>query len=143
MKATLLLADYAVVANGKLTIVGGGWTLTGPDPQPFAIALKLEVPWHEALDAHTVRLDLRDADGQPILAPSPEGEAAVRVEARLDLQQQEMPEDVKAGTPIDVALAFNLPPLPLPPGSRFEWRLTIDGDSHEDWFLAFGTRPAA
>jgi hypothetical protein len=142
MRATLLLADYAVVANGKLTIVGGGWTVTGPDPQPFAIALKLELPWYEALDRHTVRLELLDADGQPILAPSPEGETAVRVEARLDPQQQEMPQDVKAGTPIDIALAFNFPPLPLPPGSRFEWRLTIDGERREEWFLAFGTRPA-
>ena len=40
MRATLLLADYAVVANNKLTIVGGGWTTTGPEPQQFAIALK-------------------------------------------------------------------------------------------------------
>ena len=141
MRATLLLADYAVVANGK-TIVGGGWTATGPEPQPFAIALKLEVPWHAALDAHTVRLELLDADGQPVLAPSHEQEAPVRVEARLDPQQAEMPEHAKPGIPIDVALAFNFPPLPLPPASRFEWRLTIDGQSREDWFLAFRTRAA-
>ena len=31
MRATLLLADYAVVANNKLTIVGGGWKTTGPE----------------------------------------------------------------------------------------------------------------
>jgi Family of unknown function (DUF6941) len=142
MRATLLLADYAVVAQGKLTIVGGGWTLTGPNPQPFAIALKLDVPWHAALDPHVVRLELLDADGRPVLAPASDGEAPVRVEARLDPQQQEMPEPIKAGTPIDVALAFNFPPLPLPAGSRFEWRLTIDGESREDWFLAFSTRTA-
>ena len=140
MRATLLLADYAVVANGKLTIVGGGWTVTGPEPQPFAIALKLEVPWHAALDAHTVELELVDADGQPVRARSPEGETPVRVEARLDPQQAEMPEGAKPGVPIDIALAFNFPPLPLPPASRFEWRLTIDGESREDWFLAFSTR---
>jgi hypothetical protein len=51
MRATLLLADYAVVANGKLTIVGGGWMITGPDPLPFAIALKLEVPSDAAFDS--------------------------------------------------------------------------------------------
>ena len=140
MRATLLLADYAVVANGKLTIVGGGWTVTGPEPQPFAIALKLEVPWHAALDGHTVQLELLDADGQPVRTPSPEGETPVRVEARLDPQQAEMPEGAKPGVPIDVALAFNFPPLPLPPASGFEWRLTIDGESREDWFLAFSTR---
>jgi hypothetical protein len=106
------------------------------------IALKLEVPWHAALDAHIVRLELLDADGQPVLAPSPDGDAPVRVEARLDPQQDEMPENAKPGIPIDVALAFNFPPLPLPPASRFEWRLTIDGESRGDWFLAFGTRRA-
>jgi hypothetical protein len=143
MRATLLLADYAVVANNKLTIVGGGWTTTGPEPQQFAIALKLEVPWHAALDAHIVRLELLDADGQPILAPSPDGEAPVRVEARLDPQQTEMPEDAKPGIPIAVMLAFNFPPLPLPPASRLEWRLTIDDENREDWFLAFSTRPPA
>ena len=51
-----------------------------------------------------------------------------------------MPEGAKPGVPIDVALAFNFPPLPLRPASRFEWRLTIDGESREDWFLAFSTR---
>jgi hypothetical protein len=29
--------------------------------------------------------------------------------------------------------------LPLEPG-RYEWRLTIDGDSHEDWTLPFTVR---
>ena len=39
MKVTLLLADYAQVADGKLTVVGGGWSLTGPEPSPFGIAI--------------------------------------------------------------------------------------------------------
>jgi hypothetical protein len=28
----MLLADFAQVSDGKLTVVGGGWSLTGPDP---------------------------------------------------------------------------------------------------------------
>ena len=31
----MLLADYAVVSDGKLTIVGGGWSQTGPEPAAF------------------------------------------------------------------------------------------------------------
>ena len=27
----MLLADFAQVSDGKLTIVGGGWSLTGPE----------------------------------------------------------------------------------------------------------------
>jgi len=40
-----------------------------------------------------------------------------------------------------VALAVNLGPLPLEPGNRFTWRLTIDGNVEEDWALGFTTRP--
>ena len=45
MRATQLLCDHAVVAEGKLYISGAGWSVTGPDPAPSAIALKLDVPW--------------------------------------------------------------------------------------------------
>ena len=31
----MFLADYAVVSDGKLTIVGGGWSQTGPEPASF------------------------------------------------------------------------------------------------------------
>ena len=52
------------------------------------------------------------------------------------------PGSVPEGSPIDVALAVNFGPLPLPTGTRFTWRLTIDGDSAPDWVLAFSTREA-
>ena len=48
MKATLMLADYATVSDGKLSIVGGGWSVTGPEPVPFGIALLIQVPWDQA-----------------------------------------------------------------------------------------------
>jgi hypothetical protein len=52
------------------------------------------------------------------------------------------PSTVPDGSPIDVALAVNFGPLPLQPGNRFTWRLTIDGESAPDWMLAFSTRSA-
>jgi hypothetical protein len=142
MKATLMLADYAVVAENKLTIVGGGWTVTGPAPQPFAIAIKLEIPWHTALDQHTIRLELLDADGQPVLGPTLQGVQPIVVEGELTPEPDSIPADVKPGTPIDLSFAFNFQPMPLAPGQRYEWRLTIDGKAHEDWSLAFNTRRA-
>ena len=33
MKVTMLLADSAQAIEGKLYILGGGWSITGPDPQ--------------------------------------------------------------------------------------------------------------
>src|SRR5712692_6126152 len=58
MKVTMLLADAAQAVNGKLYILGGGWSVTGPAPSPSAIALKIEVPWDEANTRHKLTLDL-------------------------------------------------------------------------------------
>ena len=58
MRATMLLADYAQVAEGKLNVIGGGWTITGPLPSPFALALLIEVPWDRANEKHQLRLEL-------------------------------------------------------------------------------------
>ena len=46
LKVTLMLADFAQVAAGKLFINGGGWSIMGPQPTPFAIVLDVKVPWH-------------------------------------------------------------------------------------------------
>jgi hypothetical protein len=49
---------------------------------------------------------------------------------------------VKPGTPMDAPFAINLGPLMIPPGGRYEWRLEINGETDEDWRLAFTTRAA-
>jgi hypothetical protein len=38
IQVTMILCDYAQVAAGKLNIIGGGGTWTGPQPVPFGIA---------------------------------------------------------------------------------------------------------
>jgi hypothetical protein len=50
------------------------------------------------------------------------------------------PESVPEGSPVDVALALNFGPLPIAPSSRYNWRLSIDGETLEDWVLPFSTR---
>ena len=72
VKVTMLLADFAQVADGKLTVVGGGWSLTGPELVPFGIALLIQVPWDRANQRHVMRLELLDADGQPVLVDTDE-----------------------------------------------------------------------
>ena len=135
----MLLCDAAQVADGKLYILGGGWSLTGPDPMPSAVAIKVEVDWHEADQAHHWELFLLDADGQPVGVDTPEGAQLVEVRGDFDVGQ---PEEVPAGSPIDLPLAINIGPLPLDPGGRYTWRLTIDGETDESWVLGFTTRPA-
>lgn len=135
----MLLADFAQVSDGKLTVVGGGWSRTGPEPLPFAIALLVLVPWDQANRKHVMRLELVDSDGNPVLVEGEQGEeAAVVFFDDLEFEVGR-PAGVKPGTPLDLPLAINSAPLQLDPG-RYEWRLTIDGESDEDWRLAFSVR---
>ncbi len=62
------------------------------------------------------------------------------LEGRGDFQVAR-PASAPEGTPADVAMAINLMPLQLAPGARYIWRLTVDGESHEDWALSFNVRP--
>ena len=54
-----------------------------------------------------------------------------------------IPAGIKPGTPLDAVFAINIAGLLLEPGKRYEWRLSIDGRTEDDWYLAFNTRPAS
>ena len=136
----MMLADAAQEVGGKLYILGGGWSITGPDPVPTAIALKLEVPWDRTNVQHSLVLELLDEDGNPVLVPGPdEDQVPLQVTGEFEAGR---PPGVKPGTPIDSAVAVNFGPLPLASGRRYQWRLSINGESDEDWTLGFSTRPA-
>jgi len=133
----MLLADSAQVADGKLYILGGGWSLTGPDPAPSAVAFKIEVDWHETNAEHHWELFLEDADGAPVMIPTPEGNQPVEIRGDLQVGQ---PEGMLEGTPVDVPFAINLGPLPLVPGTRYTWRLVINGEHLPGGAISFSTR---
>lgn len=138
MRVTMLLCDAAQVADGKLYILGGGWSLIGPAPMPSGVALKIDVDWTEVDRAHHWELYLVDQDGQPVLAETPDGPQPIEVRGDFEVGR---PIEVPAGSPIDVALALNFGPLPLQGSTRYTWRLVINGESQDDWNLAFSTRP--
>jgi len=137
VKALLLLADFAQVADGKLNIIGGGWSVIGPMPVPSAVAVKIQVPWDQTNVKHTVALELKDEDGAPVTFPTPMGPQPVKIEGALEVGR---PPGVRPGTPLEAPMAFNVGPLPLTPDRRFTWVLTIDDESHEDWQVSFSTR---
>ena len=139
VKASLMLADHAQVVDGKFFICGGGWSVTGPDPIPFAIIADIKVPWH-AIGTHKVRLELFDGDGQPVTLDTDEGEQPLFLEAEIPVAP--LP-GIKPGTTLGLPFAVNLAPQPcIVPGGLYEWRLSIDGKTHEDWNVVFSTRPA-
>lgn len=137
MKATMILCDHAQVADGKMNLLGGGWTLTGPGPAPFGIALMIDVPWHLTNRQHMFRIELIDLDGNAVI---PEGlEDPVAIEGQFEVGR---PPGVRTGTSLPFMAAVNSGPIPLAPGGHFEWRLTINGEAHEDWRLPFSVRQA-
>lgn len=136
----MLLCDAAQVADGKLFILGGGWSITGPDPAPSAIAVKVEIPWSSAESGHHWELFLEDADGRPVTVDTDAGDQPIEIRGDFQVGR---PVGVPEGSPVDLPLAFNLGPLPLAPGERYTWRFILDGETQEGWSLAFSTRPAS
>ena len=100
------------------------------------------MPWNQAADNHTFRLDLLDIDGHPVLSDNDEGEQQpIFVEGGFATG---IPAGHTPGLPLDGTFAISFPHgLPLAPGQRYEWRLTIDGRTEDGWYLGFNTRPAA
>lgn len=137
MRVTMLLADAAQEVGGKLYVLGGGWSVTGPDLPPMALALKIDVPWSEANEPHEFQLVLVDADGHPVRLGDPP--ADVRAGGRFEVGR---PPGLPAGSDIDFAFALNVGPLPLPAG-RFAWQLWVDGETREDWQRPFQVRSRA
>jgi len=138
MKVTLMLADAAQAVNGKLYIMGGGWSVMGPEPTPYAIALKVEVPWDETNKRHTLMLRLLDEDGRPVRVAAPNQDpVALEIPADFEVGR---PAGVLPGSPIDMPVVINIGPMPLTHGRRFVWRLFIAGRSDPSWDVGFATR---
>jgi len=136
----MLLCDAAQVADGKLYILGGGWSIAGPGPVTSAIAIKLEVPWDQTNKRHSWKLVLLDADGRPVLVAAAAGARPVEVAGEFEVGR---PPQLMPGASLDFPLVVNLPLLPIPPGARYEWRLRVDGEENEDWALPFTVRPGS
>ncbi len=134
----MLLADSAQTSEGKLHILGGGWSVTYPGV-PSAIALLFQVPWDQTDDPHHFRLELLTSDGDPV---TDEEDNIITVDGDF---QTGRPAGTSRGAPIGVPIAVGFPPLPLQPGNRYEWRLNVDGVADDDWRLPFDcqTPPAS
>jgi hypothetical protein len=130
----LMLADAGQELGGKLYILGGGWSVTGPAPQAHVLVLKVDIPWDQANTRHRFRLALQDADGKPVVLQSADGEEPLVLAGEFEAGR---PAGLPPGTDLDFSLVANVPPLALPPGQRFEWRVWIDDRTEDDWVRAF------
>lgn len=138
MRATMMLADHAQVADGKLFISGGGWTACGPGPSPCAVAVLFHVPWQETDEKVAFSLRLVDEDGRPVFQPGAEDGLPVQVNGHFNARRR---PGMAPGTEVNVPMTFNLV-LHLEPGVRYSWVLDVDGYADDSWQVSFETRQA-
>lgn len=130
----LMLCDAAEVADGKLFVLGGGWSLCGPGTFVHALAIKLEVPWDQANRLHKLSTELVTEDGQAVRVGDPPSELQWRTDFEVG-----RPPGLPGGTALDMPFAINLGPMDLPPDNGYSWVVKIDGS--EVHRARFRTRP--
>jgi hypothetical protein len=136
VKATILLCDAAQATDGKLSMLGAGWNVIGPQPAPFAIALLIDVPWDATDRSHHFDLTLDDADGRPVTPVG--GDQPIAVAGDFNVSR---PEGLREGSDLRMPLAITFGPLALPTGQRYVWHLDINGQRDESWVAPFDVRP--
>ena len=121
----MLLCDYAQAVNGKLYIIGGGWSiLTLVQPRAtMSLAVKLSVPWSRANERLHVEASLITDEAEPVMLQTDEGETAVQAEGDLELGR---PPGLRHGTPLDAAFTLNFEGLQLTAGG-YVWELRVAG----------------
>jgi hypothetical protein len=135
----MMLADAAQEVNGKLYVLGGGWSVTGPGLPPMALAVKLDVPWSDANTLHEFEIRLVTADGHPVQVEDDDEALEVRIVGKFEVGR---PPGLPPGSDIDFAFTVNVGPLPLASG-RYAWQLWIDGATAEEWQRPFQVRSHA
>lgn len=75
----LILADAAQVVDGKLYLMGGGWTTLTVESLPVqhrcGVAASLDVPWGETNQKHNVEIEVATEDGQSLVKVAGQVEA--------------------------------------------------------------------
>jgi hypothetical protein len=119
INATLMLCDFAQVAEGKLFIAGGGWSYT--NRLHGYVACLLRIPWVDLQRSIAGSLTLVDEAGSEVIGPSEEV-----VRSGFDLK---VAANAKADRtiPLDAPMAIPLPIVDLPMG-RYKLIFVLDGE---------------
>ncbi len=111
--------------NGKLYVMGGGWSrlAMASSVANMSLGVRIEVPWDQANVRQHIRAYLVDADGQPVLGPEDAG--PVQVEGDFEVGR---PPGTTRGSPLVTTFALRFEGLPLEAGS-YTWRLDISEET--------------
>ena len=136
MNITLVLADYAQSADGKLNVMGAWWSTVGCEPAtpPMALGVLIGTPWDETNRRYEITIELVDEDGTIVCD---ETEAPVQF---AFYHEAGRPPGATPGSELRRAVAVNIGPLTeLQPGARYRWMAKVDGEAAAS--IAFETRP--
>ena len=115
----IITADAATVSDGKINMLGGGWTHIGAGPANFTLVVRLDIPWTLTNQQVPWSLSLVDEDGHLFL-PEP-GTDPVKIDGELNLER---PNGAPQGSSFDAPLLFPFIGLPLRSGS-YEFIFTL------------------
>lgn len=132
MKVTAFLCNHAESQSGLLYVAGAGVdrTFIPPGvPAPWAVSLGIgilvSVAWTQTNQQHALEVDLVDADGRPVHIPTGP-DATAPFKAALAFNVGRFPE-LQPGQGQNVALAVNIPMLPLEHLGDYRFNISIDG----------------
>lgn len=132
MDTTAVLCNHAESQNNMLYLSGAGidrvFVPAGSAP-PYGVVVGIgiivRVPWTQTNQPHTVAVELVDEDTRPVEVPQPDGSvAAFAPQMGFNIGR---PPTLAVGDEQSVALAINIPGLPLPRLGRFRFLIKIDG----------------
>lgn len=126
MRAIVLLARSGHLDNsGTLHALGLGWTTSPTPTAQHVLIVFVEVAWSETGTEFPIRAELVDGDGNRV---------AQTEQSVINARRQPIHPE---GTPVTIPFIATIPPLNLASGQRYQWRVTIDGQMHEDWLAGF------
>jgi hypothetical protein len=115
----MLLCDTAESVNGKLYVMGGGWThLLAPNqPITMALGVVIAVPWDRTNEHHELTVELVDEDGSLVMVD----DQPVKTGGHVAVGR---PLGVKPGSAMNAVMAFKFNGLNLDVGG-YVWQLRV------------------
>lgn len=126
LEVTMVLADAVQSAEGKLWILGAGWSqIQANTPAPQGLGIIVHVPFDMTNRPLKLEVSLLDDDGKPIEIEEEEIGSVTEFEIGR-------PPGMKAGERSNVPLALRFNGLQHAPGG-YVWECRIDGQPLATW----------
>src|ERR1044072_2236925 len=101
----MMLADYAQIADGKLFISGGGWSMCGPGPTPRGVVAIFHVRGRETKKRVPFALRLMGGEGGAVMQPGATDGLPVQVNGHFEARRQ---PGMTPGTDSTVRMTSNM-----------------------------------